>query len=103
MNEVAAIQFRADLNRELTFLHLPERCRRDPAPREQSCPPFRRKFLRRRASSPESRERPQVEKEQMLLIGPNETFGCAVLRIDKHDVLWIAAWRVDCEEDDRVF
>jgi hypothetical protein len=37
-----------------------------------------------------------------LLIGPNETFGCAVLRIDKHDVLWIAAWRVDREEDDRV-
>ncbi len=39
----------------------------------------------------------------MLLIGPNETFGCAVLRIHKHDVLWIAAWRVDCEKDDRVF
>jgi hypothetical protein len=30
-----------------------------------------------------------------LLIGPNETFGSAVLRIDKHDVLRIAAWGVD--------
>jgi hypothetical protein len=39
----------------------------------------------------------------MLLIGSNETFGRAVLRIDKHDVLWIAAGRVDCEEDDRLF
>jgi hypothetical protein len=33
--------------------------------------------------------------EQMLLIGLNEAFGCAVLRIDKHDVLWIAPRRVD--------
>ena len=40
-------------------------------------------------------KRSPVEKEQTLLIGPNETFGGAVLRIDKHDVLWIAAWRVD--------
>src|ERR1700745_3274739 len=48
-------------------------------------------------------EGPTVEKAQMLLIGSNETFGCTVLRIDKHDVLWIAAWGVDCEEDDRVF
>ena len=39
----------------------------------------------------------------MLGNGPNETFGCAVLRIDKDDVLWIAAWRVDREEDDRLF
>ena len=30
-----------------------------------------------------------------LLIGPNETFGSADLRIDKHDVLRIAAWGVD--------
>ena len=29
------------------------------------------------------------------LIGPNETFGSAVFRIDKHDVLRIAAWCVD--------
>jgi hypothetical protein len=36
-------------------------------------------------------------------MGPNETFGGAVLRIDKHDVFWIAAWRVDGDEDDRVF
>jgi hypothetical protein len=46
---------------------------------------------------------PPVEGEQILLIGPNEAFGCAVLRIDKHDVLGIAAWRVDCEKDDRLF
>jgi hypothetical protein len=39
----------------------------------------------------------------MLLICSNETFGCAVLRVNKHDILWIAAWRVDCEEDDRMF
>jgi hypothetical protein len=37
----------------------------------------------------------QMSPEQMLLIGLNEAFGCAVLRIDKDDVLWIAARRVD--------
>jgi hypothetical protein len=44
---------------------------------------------------------PQVEKEQMLVNGLNETFGRAVLPTNKHDVLWIAAWRVDCEKDNR--
>jgi hypothetical protein len=33
--------------------------------------------------------------EQVLLNGPNEALWCAVFRINKHDVLWIAAWRVD--------
>ena len=41
-------------------------------------------------------------KERKLHIGPNEAFRCAVFQIDKHNVLWIAAWRVDREEDDRV-
>jgi hypothetical protein len=51
-------------------------------------------FFASRCSSTPSKG-PHVEKEQMLPIGPNEAFRCAVLRIDKHDVLWIAAWRVD--------
>ena len=33
--------------------------------------------------------------EQWLLVGPNKALWCAIFRIDKDDVLWMAAWRVD--------
>ena len=35
--------------------------------------------------------------------GFNETLRCPVLRINEHDVLWVAARRIDGEENNRPF
>jgi len=45
----------------------------------------------------------RVVIEQILMIGPDETFGRAVLRIDKDNILRIAARRVDGKEDNWLF